>query len=85
MPNLEKGDGKNQSPECSFCLATVSCEGFFACSSSACKCFRDGGWCSQSWADSHTHDVNEHHKVMTVRRGPLANHGNRTEASMYKS
>lgn len=28
MLKMEKGDGKRQSPECPFCLAAVSAEGF---------------------------------------------------------
>lgn len=95
MLNTERGDGKKQSPECSFCLATASLKGFLHTHPQPASASGVETGAPRAGHTPPHHDVNEPHTVistmsmvrMMVRVGmtSLASRANRTKATTCKS
>lgn len=87
MPNMERGDGKKQSPECSFYLATACREGFLHAHPQRESVAGAETGAPRAGRTRPHNDVNEHHIVITmmvmvmVMMMPLASCVNRTEAT----
>lgn len=95
MPNMERGDGKKQSPECSFCLATASLKGFLHTHPQPASASEAETGAPRAGHTPPHNDVKERHTVISmmsmvrvmvrVRMTPLASCVNRTEATTCKS
>lgn len=84
---MERGNGKSESPECSFCLATASYEGSLNAHPHRASVSGVETGAPRAGQTPPHNDVNECHTVITMMMmmmGHLASHVNRGEASMYK-
>lgn len=94
MPNMERGNGKKQSPECSFCLATASLKGFLHTHPQPASASGAETGAPRAGHTPPHNDVNECRTVISmsmvrmmvrVRMTPLASCVNRTEATTCQS